>query len=119
MSTISSTTTTGKLGANATLGGTGFGASQGTSVVLFYPTTDGATVKATIVSWGATQIVASIPDTAPVGQTGFFAVQVSSDQGVGARSASFAILAADPTPLVSLAGGTRVVLLPGTQGTLQ
>ena len=119
MSTISSTTTTGKQGENATLGGTGFGASQGASVVLFYPTASGATEEAAVVSWGATQIVATIPDTAPVGQTGFFAVQVSSDQGVGARSASFAILAADPIPLGSIANGTVVVLAPGTQGTLE
>lgn len=116
MASISGVATTGRRGATATISGSGFGASQGSSVLIFWPVY-GAAVTVTPTSWGATQIVADIPtngDDTDLGKNAFFAVTVSGDP-IPARTSSFVLLAeAIPTPTV-YPWLTYVFAPPGTE----
>ncbi|MCA9772059.1 MAG: aryl-sulfate sulfotransferase [Myxococcales bacterium] len=59
-------------GAEITIAGNGFGATQGSSRLLY----DGEAIA--VVSWSATRIVATLPDPKP---TGFYDVVVETDGG--------------------------------------
>ena len=80
----------GLVGQTVTLTGTNFGATQGTSTVLFNIT------AASVVSWSATQIVVTVPTAVPAGsQTGNVTVTAS---GVTGTAAYFDVL---PAPVIS------------------
>jgi RHS repeat-associated protein len=72
----------GAVGASVTITGSGFGSTQGTSAVKFNTTT------ATITSWSATSIVATVPTGATTGNI------VVNASGVNSNGVSFTVVAA-------------------------
>jgi RHS repeat-associated protein len=73
------TPNTGPVGTSVTVAGTGFGSSQGTSTLTF----NGQT--ATITSWSNTQIVGTVPVTAPTGPA------VVALSGVNSNAVTFTV----------------------------
>lgn len=93
MASITSITTTGRLGATVTIDGAGFGATQGSSTVIFWPY-DGATTSLTPTSWSGTQIEVTIPadgSDSDLGQAAFVAVVIDGDP-LPAKSDPFTLL---------------------------
>jgi len=113
MATIGSIVTTGKRGAQATITGTGFGAAQGGSTLVFWPV-GGASVEVTPTSWNATTIVADIPTDGTnddLGKAAFFTVSVEGDP-ITARSLTFVLVQEDlPAPSTYVPG--TYVFAPG------
>src|SRR5580700_10711925 len=92
--TITSLTpSTGAVGASVTIAGTNFGSPQGSSTVKFNGTT------ATVVSWGTTSIVATVPTGAT---TGNVVVTVS---GVASNGKSFTVVSAPSITSLSPTSG--------------
>jgi hypothetical protein len=100
--------TLGPVGTAVTIRGTNFGASQGTSTIVF----NGA--KATPSSWGATSIVAPVPVGAT---TGTLVVTVG---GVASNGVTFAVASLPPSitgmsPSSAVAGsGPLTLMITGT-----
>lgn len=111
--TISSVTTTGAAASEAVIAGTGFGASQGDSYVLFYPSSSGGFDLAPVISWAATSLTVTIPKPY-VGEQGYFIVCIAGEQGV--RSESFLILPEAPAAQTELTAGDIVFMRPGSMG---
>jgi hypothetical protein len=117
--------TNGPVTTQVTVNGTGFGASQGSSVLTF-----NGQPPASISSWSNTQIVATVPDTATTGP-----VKLTVDDVPGNINVIFTVPAARITGLTPLGGpvGTQftvtgtgfqanqrdsVVTINGTQPTV-
>ena len=90
MPTITSVVTSGSPGDTATIHGSGFGSSQGTSILLFFPIS-GDFNMVVPTSWSGTAIGAVLPPGADVGSEGFFAVILNGSGDAGVRSAPFVI----------------------------
>jgi len=73
----------GTVGTFVTIAGTGFGSTQGTNTVTFNGTT-----ATTIMSWGATSIVAAVPTGASTGNV------VVNASGVNSNGVNFAVVPA-------------------------
>ena len=112
---ISSIVTTGQQGALATINGSGFGATQGSSVLVFYPGYNRGMSSITPVSWSATVITANIPSNATVGAGAFFALQLA-DGSAGDRTDSFTVLPTLPSAETSLSSSILVTAKPGASG---
>ncbi|HEV7715969.1 MAG TPA: IPT/TIG domain-containing protein, partial [Steroidobacteraceae bacterium] len=82
-------------GANVTIAGTGFGATQGTSTVRF------GTTNATVASWSNTQIVATVPNLT---QGGLGVTVVVN--GVVSNSLNFNVTSAVPPAITTLSPTT-------------
>jgi len=78
--------TSGAVGASITISGSNFGSTQGSSTVKFNGTT------ATVTSWGASSIAATVPSGATTGNV------VVHTSGVDTNGVSFTVL---PTPSIS------------------
>ena len=85
--------TSGAVGASVTITGTSFGSTQGTSTVKFNGTT------ATIGSWSATSIVATLPTGATTGNV------IVNASGVNSNGVSFTVVAAPSITSVSPTSG--------------
>lgn len=116
MATISAITTTGERGEPVSIDGTGFGASQGQSQLLFYPSAGSDLQVASVTSWSATEIVSEVPLTAPLGPGAYFLVQVATEGGIGHKTDTFTVLSEPRPVLTELPQDTLVILQPGTQG---
>jgi trimeric autotransporter adhesin len=92
-SITSLTPSSGAVGASVTITGTNFGSTQGTSTVTFHG------ITATITSWGATSIVATVPTGAT---TGVVVVTVS---GQASGGKSFSVVAAPSITSLSPTSG--------------
>lgn len=110
MATVTSVTTTGEREATVTITGTGFGASQGSNVVLFYPDEDGDIVTLNVTSWANTSLVVAVPTGAQIGANAYFTVLIGT---VGTRSPTFLVkpLARTATP-ASLTPGSLILVPP-------
>ncbi len=64
---MSITPSSGSVGTQVTVAGSGFQATRPSSGALYFNTIGGGLVAATIISWGDTQIVAAVPATAVSG----------------------------------------------------
>jgi RHS repeat-associated protein len=93
--------TSGTIGTQVTIIGTGFGATQGTSTVTFYGVT-----ATSITSWSDTQIVAAVPMNALTGP-----VQVT-EGGVKSNTLTYTVPPPQITSISPTAGGV------GTQVTI-
>ena len=96
----------GTIGTPVTINGSNFGATQGTSTVTF----NGA-VATSITSWSNTQIVATVPNSVPVG-TGPVTVTVNSISSPNTASSQFTVIEPIITSLLPPAGpvgGTIVI----------
>jgi len=113
MAVISGVSTSGFYTAPATLNGTGFGASQGASVLLFYPAA-GQVIEVSVTSWTNTVIQTSIPPEADVG-SGYFVVVVGGTPSL--RSPTVPIRGVSGAGDASIRSGTTVILAPNTEGT--
>jgi len=89
--------TSAAIGASVTISGSNFGASQGSGTVKFNGTT------ATVTSWSASSVVATVPTGATTGNVVVFA------SGVNSNGVNFTIL---PTPSITSLSPTS-----GTMGT--
>jgi hypothetical protein len=116
ITSVTSVTTPPSQNSNITLHGTGFGASQGTSVVYMFPVFGGLNVLA-IVSWTATAITATIPAFADITDSAFAVVQIGGEQ-TAARSPLFAVGPEVFPAGTSLISGQYVTALPGTLANL-
>ena len=96
-------------------GATGFGASQGTSKVLFFDST-GEVLLLTPTSWTDTRVDFPVPVNASSGN-GYVVVQLQGES-LGARSGTVSVLLAIPTPPTHYTNGTFVLLQPGTIGSV-
>jgi YD repeat-containing protein len=98
------TPTSGAVGASVTIAGSGFGSTQGTSTVKFNATT------ATVTSWSATSIVATVPSGAT---TGSVVVRVSN---VNSNGVTFTVVAAPSITSLSPTSGavSASVTITGT-----
>jgi hypothetical protein len=100
-------------GANVTIAGTGFGATQGTSTVRF------GTTNAAVASWSNTQIVATVPNLA---QGGLGVTVVVN--GVTSNSINFNVTSAIPPAITTLsptsgAAGSTVTITGTNFGNSQ
>jgi hypothetical protein len=111
---ISGIVTTGALGAVATISGSGFGATQSTTKVYFYPYWGGH-VAIYPSAWSDISITVAVPDTGDVGQTGYFVIQ-KDDGAPGVRTPGFAVLAAVVPTWTEYAYNTFVTAKPGAVG---
>ena len=85
--TITSLVTSGSPGEPFTLNGTGFGAADPESRVFMFPDPDGNIVECTITTWGALQVVGTLPVPLTEGDTGYLTVQlVGEDRGTTSPS---------------------------------
>src|SRR5258708_1887022 len=109
-SIMSLSPTSGAVGASVTIAGTNFGSSQGSGTVKFNGTT------ATVTSWSASSIVATVPSGATTGNV------VVNASGVNTNGKSFTVVAAPSiaslTP-TSGAVGTSVTVAGSNFGTTQ
>jgi len=109
---IEGTTTTWEQDATVTLQGSGFGASQGDSVLVFYCENAGA-FEVIPESWDDTTIEALIPgDSSVIGEIAWFAVRLEGE-GAGAVSDRNTILA-EATTITEWPSGTILWARPGT-----
>lgn len=111
----------GPIGSTATLTGTGFGATQGTTALLVQ-TSYGELYPVNVLLWTSTSIQFLLDLVSPafsgfetlIGQERFFTL-VFSD-GTSVRSPNF-VVAEDPTPMADLAAGIQkvpiIVAVPG------
>ena len=113
MITITSIVTTGRQGSSLTIHGTGFGASQEQTSLLFYPVL-GFVVSVTPTAWADTGITCNVPIEATLGATAFIALQEVS--AVGVRSpTTFPVLAAVQTPWTTFPSESMVSVPYGTE----
>lgn len=116
MASITSITTTGRRGDTATIDGSGFGATQGNSTVIFWPD-DGAAVSLTPTSWGASQIQVTLPtggSDSDLGQDAFFGVVIDGDP-LPAKSSTFTLLAEAVAAYSSFQSGDYVFAPAGAE----
>lgn len=109
--TITGITTSWAVDSSVLIDGSGFGASQGGSVLVFY-CDQADSVEVVPTSWSDTQIAAAVPTTAVVGAIGWFAVQLEGE-GAGAVT-DRGTIGADTTPPAEWPSGTILWAKPGS-----
>lgn len=116
ITSVTSVTSPPSQNSNITLHGTGFGASQGTSVVYVFPESGQFDVAA-IVSWTATAITLTLPQTMDITDSAFAVVQIGGEQS-GARSPLFTVAAEIFPAETNFSNGRFVAAPPGTLANL-
>jgi hypothetical protein len=109
--TITSVTTPGGAhpGFSFNLAGSGFGASQGSSQVFYYPSASNTFLSVGSISgWADVSVSGTLPANAALG-SGFLIVRLGSET-IGRRSAAVN-LTADPTPPTTFQVGDYVISL--------
>ncbi len=112
ITSVTSVTTPPTQNSNITLHGTGFGASQGTSIVYVFPETGQFDVPA-IVSWTTTAITLTLPATMDITSNAFAIVQIGGEQS-GARSPNFTVAAEIFPAETNFSNGRFIGAPPGT-----
>jgi hypothetical protein len=115
---ISSITTTGAMGALATISGSSFGVEQWASSLYFYPNHLGFMELVTPLTWSDTEITVNIPTDAIVGRMGHFTLHVDGGPAQGERTTGFVILAEQASAMTHLQPDAYVTAKPGAIGVV-